>query len=769
MKIHACLCFFCASLCAVAGESQGLLTLAERGKDPVFTIVLPREPSPSQCKAAEELQDHVRQMTGVLLPVATNAMPGRAIFLGGGDEGLGEDGFRIVARPPHLHIEGSRVHGTLFGVYDFLERYCGCEWFSPRTTVVPRRDRITVPGDLDDRQIPAFKFRDANWWDHLHDHVWEARLKMDGFRIEYPESLGGRPWRKDTTTGGATFDVLCPASKHFKDNPEWFALLKGKRVGERSQRCLTNPGFLDFLVSNVFARAARNYPACKYYSLYQNDRKYPCECADCRAIDEREGSAMGTMLHMANYVAERVSRIYPDITILTFSYMYTLKPPKTLRPHPNVMIVYCTDQCDFSKPLTESRWKGSRSFVRGFREWKKICKRLYVWDYSANFECLVVPFSCVHVMRDNFRFYREMGAVGVFEEGDHYRYRCTDEHFKTWIMAHLMWDPDQPLEPLLERFFNGYYGAAAPVARWYYEGLVDIDRKRNEEKDPSMMIGTGLNLTIPISFVNEASRRFRDALELVKDDPVRRENVQWALNQIDWYRLLRASSAGTFILSRDPSRFLAEAKEMRDIARRLAEEIKADPAIGRKRNKTYADKFFKLVESGDAAFSPAERVVVEDRYLAEIPRDGSRRVKDPKAADGSALRIEPTAPSGLWHTTKIHITDFTFDKDCDLGIRVRLRAEKTGESGWSFQAGTCNMRTWKRDIRCWQLHADSIPDDGEYHWYDVDGSWRGVDANEVLWLGVGSYNKKKFSANPTVRGVFIDKIEVYLKPRSAKK
>ena len=32
-----------------------------------------------------------------------------------------------------------------------------------------------------------------------------------------------------------------------------------------------------------------------------------------------------------------------------------------------------------------------------------------------------------------------------------------------------MWNPDLPLEPLLDEFFDGSYGAGAPFVREYFE------------------------------------------------------------------------------------------------------------------------------------------------------------------------------------------------------------------------------------------------------------------------------------------------------------
>ena len=87
---------------------QAELTLVGQGGSE-YAIVRPAEATPSQVYAAEELRDFVARMTGVELPIRTDAepLPERAILLGvtrhtaavlGGEVDmarLGDDGFRI--------------------------------------------------------------------------------------------------------------------------------------------------------------------------------------------------------------------------------------------------------------------------------------------------------------------------------------------------------------------------------------------------------------------------------------------------------------------------------------------------------------------------------------------------------------------------------------------------------------------------------------------------------------------------------------------------
>jgi len=745
-------------------EKTGMLTLAERGREATYTIVLPEAPSKSQTFAATELQKYVREMTGVALPIATNATPRCGIFLGNGAAELGNDGFRLVSAPPHFRIEGNGVHGTLFGVYDFLERYCGCEWLAPNLEVVPPREKVEVSATLDDVQKPAFALRDQNWTDHLCNVGFSAKLKLNGFRIEYSEELGGRDHVKDTTTGGATFDKLCPPDKYFKAHPEWFALVDGARRPRRSQRCLTNVEFLDFLVEQTKERIRRNYPRSKYYCIYPNDMRRNCECASCRALDEREEAASASLVHMANYVAERVSKDWPDVNIITFAYLYTLKPPKTLQVHPNVMICYCTDACDFSKPIVKSRWKGCGEFVENYRKWREIADKVYIWDYATNFKYLFQPFECCHVMPDNFRYFRDMGAVGVFEEGNHYGVKSVDEALKTWIIGHLLWNPDQPLGPLLDRFFRGYYGAAASVARGYYDALVELESRRDEAKDPMIMMGTKLDDPAqPIGFFNEWSAKWTQALELVKDDPVRRENVYWARHNVDVVRLARSGLGIKYSLAKGEDR-VREAAALKPIAERTLADFKRVKKLGGLHlNESMVHERVGRIAKLDLSSldKGGERLIVSvaDMKIG-FNATMTERVADSLAADGKAFRIGAAAVGEMHHCIFFREELFAKDPGVKLRIRVHARVEKTGAAeGSAFSVGTCDtVKYKKRDIGDFHVDIGKVSGDG-YEWYDVEGTWKPA-GNEVLWISNG---KRVNGVNPCIRAVYIDQIAFYLK------
>ena len=92
-------------------------------------------------------------------------------------------------------------------------------------------------------------------------------------------------------------------------------------------------------------------PDCQIISITQNDWAGACECPDCKALDEAEGSHSGTMLSFANYLAEKIEPEFPNVAVDTFAYQYTRKPPKTIRPRPNVIVRLCSIECCFAHPL----------------------------------------------------------------------------------------------------------------------------------------------------------------------------------------------------------------------------------------------------------------------------------------------------------------------------------------------------------------------------------------------------------------------------------
>ena len=489
-----------AALSAATANAVGeppfgsVLDVAVRGQEAEYAIVMPSNASESQRYAAEELRDFTQKTTGVWLPIVTDdePLPEKAILLGETkytgrflpDVGntlasLGEDGFRLVARPPHLLVIASPVRGTLYGVYEILERFAGCRWYASWHSVIPTLEKISMPGDLDDTQIPAFVMRDPGWYDIRENPAFAARLRVNQPDAKFADisKFGGTVVRWSRLNICHTFQYLLPPAKYADEHPEYFALVNGKRKTtpingpEAAEPCLTNPDVLRIVTSSVLSYIRQN-PGYPIYGVSQNDNwdNY-CRCASCAAVDEEEGSHSGTVVRFVNAVAEAVEKEFPGKKIETLAYNWSRKPPTKTRLRDNVVVYLCTSGSDHARPFADATNSKSIDFREDLKGWRSVCKGVAVWDYITNFAHYLSPQPTAYGLFKNIPWYRDVGVRYLFTQADSRGAHASFSALMGWVGSKLMWNPDLPLEPLLDEFFQGYYGAGAPFVREYFEKL----------------------------------------------------------------------------------------------------------------------------------------------------------------------------------------------------------------------------------------------------------------------------------------------------------
>ena len=772
--------FLAACACALTFETLAAdLALAVRGQPAAYTIVVPEKASPSQRYAAEELRDFTEKTTGVKLTIVTDAapLPTKAILLGetrwtAGLTGCGDgaspsrddggvvattDGFRLVARPPHLLVVGAPDRGTLYGVYELLERFAGCRWYSSWCSKIPRLDRFAVPAALDDTQVPALMMREPFWWDVLQNGAFAARLRVNSRSWRgNEEKYGGTPFRFGGGLGSChTFNALLSPEKYFDTHPEYFSMVKGKRMNGRTQLCLTNPDVLRIVTSNVLARI-RCDPGAKFYGVSQNDWYNYCECPACKAIDDEEESHAGTMVRFVNAVAEAVEKEFPNALIETLAYQYTRKPPKKTRLRHNVIPCLCTIECDFAQPIDVSPYKQNVSFRDDIRGWAKQTDLLYVWDYTTNFRSYTMPFPNVYALQGNVKFFRDNGVKCLFEQGAYQGRHGDFAELKSWLLAKWMWNPDLPMEPLLDDFFAGYYGKAAPFVRRYFEAVHRLQLMYSASADRPLRIFDNVTLrSLPDSVLDMAADCWQQAIDAVKDEPVSSYNVRMGAFTVDFMRLERMRRKTDKVL------FLAK----KSIA---ADELQKAQALAKSLLDRMAEaKDIRLSESGSrhddlqkqwrelVARPPIKAMVatsgeVEERHV-NIAKRGTwgDYVDDPQAADGKAMKLFNTHYE--WCSTfPMHKVEF--EPGATYKIRVRVRVDKLRDGGEAFWAGVYDpVARWGRG----GIQPRTEKASAGYAWYDVC-TWT-PNEHEYFWIGPGRFGK---DGKSSIKALWIDKLEI---------
>lgn len=448
------------------------MTLASGGK-PGCVIIQQADATAPEQHAVAELALHLDLITGAKFQVRTNATdaPSQAIIVGPGPLAakefpetdltkLGSEEFVIRTKGNRLLLAGGRPRGTLYAVNRFLQDQCGVRWWTPWATNLPKQATLRIP-DLELLSQPAFEYR-APFWYCGFDPLWKVRNGANSEWNNIPASLGGCVKYKGHAH---TFYLLVPPEKHFAAHPEWYSLLKGKRTHDHAQFCLSNPELRDFVVGRV-KEWLRESPEASIISVTQNDWHGACECANCQAIDEAEGSPAGSMLTFVNYVAEKIEPEFPQVAVDTFAYQYTRKPPKTVKPRPNVIVRLCSIECNFREPLDHP---SNAAFLADLQGWAKICQRLYIWDYTTDFQNYVNPHPNWFVLGPNLRLFQSNHVRGVFEQGAYQGFGGEMAELRAWVLAQLLWNPQQDDRVLIREFLAGYYGPAAKPIGEYLE------------------------------------------------------------------------------------------------------------------------------------------------------------------------------------------------------------------------------------------------------------------------------------------------------------
>ncbi|MHC4889579.1 MAG: DUF4838 domain-containing protein [Planctomycetota bacterium] len=462
--VFAAVVFFC--LCVTVQVEA--LTIAEDGVAKAVIVVAPDSPEPER-HAAAELAEFLRQITGGKFEILHKDAPGQSRILVGlkaanltavdfFTDGLGSDGIIIHTLGKDLVLVGGHPRGTLYAVYTFLEDYVGCRWWSSKVSSIPKMPTVKVD-KLNVRYVPPLEYRESFWFDAF-DGDWAVRNKCNGNSERLDAKRGG----KHTYQGFVhTFFPLIRPTTYFKDHPEWFSEINGKRKYERAQLCLANAEMRKELVKNLKARLRSN-PAATIASVSQNDWHGYCQCSKCAAVDKEEGSPAGSLLRFINAVAADIEGEFPNVAISTLAYQYTRKPPKLVKPRHNVIVRLCSIECSFSKPLADER---NKKFRDDIVVWSKVCNRLYIWDYTTDFRHYVMPHPNLRVLGPNVKFFVDNNVKGIFEQGAYQSYGSEMAELRAWVLAKLLWDPTRDGQELIGEFIDGYYGAAGPHIKAY--------------------------------------------------------------------------------------------------------------------------------------------------------------------------------------------------------------------------------------------------------------------------------------------------------------
>lgn len=444
--------FFMLVLSLLTLQLSGQVTLVKKGK-PVGRIII-NSTNPTNLEASKLLNRFINEVSGAEL-VVLDFTP--KLKLKKGDVFIGvetpqnselrdqltEDGFLIQSDAHQLWINGEGKHGSEYGVVDLLEEFLGIRYLKSHTyTLTPNTD-IEFPSNIVRLQNPSFRYRQTQAFSANEDLTYKLWHRLE----EPKEEFAAGYWVH-------TFNSLLPAATYGKDHPEYYAYLNGVRhPGTVSQWCLTNDDVFE-IVSERVDSIFRANPDKHIISVSQNDSQIYCQCPICKAIIDREGSPVGTLLYFVNKLAER----FPNKEFSTLAYLFSVPAPKYMKPLPNVNIMLCDIDAYREVTLTEN--PSGQEFVKEMEAWSKITNNIFVWDYGINFDNYLAPFPNFHILQPNMQLFKKNGATRHFSQiagskgGDF-------SELRSYLVSKLLWNVDANVDEVMKGFLVDFYGEGA--------------------------------------------------------------------------------------------------------------------------------------------------------------------------------------------------------------------------------------------------------------------------------------------------------------------
>ena len=518
----ACALFISAAVSAA--------TLVKNGKAASY-VIIPEKAQPSVKVAAEELVYHIRKATGAKLPVYTeNAVPSSAkgdrIYLGNCKKRITDPsklppaGFLIKAEKNALHIIGNDRdtgpvgsswhavwHGTLWGVYEFLEKEMGVRWIWAGETgeVIPKCKNIVVK-NKEMSASPKLRFTDLTarrstytktyWTDLKNEELfWNAQSRFllrhrigSVVNMNYSHEFGH--WWKQFGTKHPEYFALTNSGKRgpLPETPDWGTHLV--------DMCVSNPGFHQQILKSWASRPKRTKLLRPYINLGLNDFPIMCICKNCRAWDQKdplfakspywgkgkvltfkerwavakaswgeEGTTNDDIPSLSDRHARYILAVqklaqkqYPGVPIVSFAYANYRKPPKEVKLNDGIIIL---NTAALFFPYTE---KTSSEFRKEWIGWKNTG---VLQHYRPNLPHAGATLPVFYARRfaDDFKFAYQNGMIS--SQMDSFIGTFANQAPNNYAILRMHSDPERDSNEVLEDLYR-CFGPAYKEVKAYF-------------------------------------------------------------------------------------------------------------------------------------------------------------------------------------------------------------------------------------------------------------------------------------------------------------
>ena len=487
--------------------------------------------------AAKELKSYLERITGAkaTIAVAGDVNSKTRIVVGGpsrndaakelitptafSDLFSGEEGFVIRSFGDDTILiagcEGNCERGTIYGVYEFLERYCGCclgayshpdlaagekiphtkelwlndvDYCKPKADL-PIRWACVQYGDhagnscseLNDvffRWLVKNRYNYIYLWTHTYE-TFKTMGIVDRIRSYGLEFVVGHH---------DVLDLFLPAcgnkyfpQKYYETNPEYFRLQEdGTRfypVDHWGQLilCCRNEEMIEEIGRNIITWLSQN-PGVKVLQISAHDGTAPqCVCPKCAPYEKVENFTF-----FVNEIAKQVGEVFPNVKIVQMIYSDVWKCPKGVKLNQNVIVMeatwHDTLRC-FGKP--DGTGLIGTDFDKNIREWQKTGATAMFYEYYMGvYQNRQRYIPMADEVQAICKYYVQQGIGGAATQIE--CFNLWNHLFNFYTFGRTTYDTNLSMEDNLTHFINlfdeggEYVAQAIRLAEDCVDGQVDI-------------------------------------------------------------------------------------------------------------------------------------------------------------------------------------------------------------------------------------------------------------------------------------------------------
>lgn len=483
-------------------ERNTNVRIADNGKSN-YTIVTPSDPLATETYAAEELSKYIEMISGAkirilkeneiknistkmkLISVGQTDLMDKA-GLDYSDVDFNSDGFIEKTVDNTIFLCGSESDRShLYAVYDFLELYLGCKFFTRDFEYIPTQETIYLPL-LDVVDVPVFSDRYITYNALMDiDYTGKARLTT---ALGATEDKHGETWQSRQGNNGHNIaSEIVPYWAWGDLHPEWYYMDGSYRMFDATYGVNDDGTYDDTLEDNPIDIAVESLkrqildnPGAFYFNCSYNDSSLPPDNPIYTKRAAKYGHS-GVLIQFISLIIERLDAwiaeetrpdgLFPngrDYNILMFAYFHTVNAPLDTMGNPtvecpeNLAIWLCPIGVNVLYSINDTRQEADQQgLIEG---WYKLTKNLCIWDYFGyffdpaplyyNYYFTTAPLT--------YKYYADMKLSGfVHTQFDHESvgpYNAMYE-MQTYVASKLMWDPYRynSME-LVEEYCDYYYG-----------------------------------------------------------------------------------------------------------------------------------------------------------------------------------------------------------------------------------------------------------------------------------------------------------------------